>query len=428
MTLGDWERAAAMYLPLVAALAARLLNGRQPRQFASCLLSILWTVPSLLGLQIMNEHAHWWSFPEGSAASFRGMPLELFLGWVILWGLVPQLAFLRLGIGWSAVIMVAVDCVLMPACRAVVHLHTLWPVGEAAGVVLVLLPALCLGQWTREDTNLKKRAALQIATSGLLFLFLIPEIIFAFRPVNSWGPLLGLPRWLCQMGLQTILILAVPGIGAVLEFVERGQGTPIPYDPPRRLVTSGMYRYCANPMQMSCGLVMLAWAGLLRSGWMALAACVSLIYSAGIAEWDESEDLTLRFGQQWKDYRTAVKSWRLRWRPYFTGQPARIYIARDCGPCSEVRSWLEARTPKGLQIVDAEMLSAGSIKRMRYDPQDGSDTTDGVRAMGRALEHLNLGWAICGTALRLPGVWQLVQLLMDASGLGPREVRAAELS
>jgi len=49
---------------------------------------------------------------------------------------------------------------------------------------------------------------------------------------------------------------------------------------------------------------------------------------------------------------------------------------------------------------------------------------DGVRAMGRVLEHLNFGWALAGAMLRLPGVWHCVQLLMDASGLGPRELTA----
>jgi hypothetical protein len=34
----------------------------------------------------------------------------------------------------------------------------------------------------------------------------------------------------------------------------------------------------------------------------------------------------------------------------------------------------------------------------------------------------HLGWALAGAALRLPGVWQSVQLLMDASGLGPRDL------
>ncbi len=147
---------------------------------------------------------------------------------------------------------------------------------------------------------------------------------------------------------------------------------------------------------------------------------MSIVYGAGIAEWDEREDLARRFGEEWKKYRTEVRSWRLRWRPYHSGVSARIYVAATCGPCSEVRAWLEARRPVGLEIVDAEVLAAGSIRRMRYEAGDGGDAVEGVRAMGRALEHLHLGWALAGAALRLPGVWQGVQLVMDASGLGPR--------
>jgi hypothetical protein len=70
--------------------------------------------------------------------------------------------------------------------------------------------------------------------------------------------------------------------------------------------------------------------------------------------------------------------------------------------------------------MDAETLPSGSIRRLRYDPADGTPTVEGVRALGRALEHLHFGWAFCGTALRLPVLWQTIQLLMDASGLGPR--------
>jgi len=62
---------------------------------------------------------------------------------------------------------------------------------------------------------------------------------------------------------------------------------------------------------------------------------------------------------------------------------------------------------------------------MRYDPADGTECVEGVRALARVLEHLNAGWAYCGALLRLPGVWQLVQLVMDASGLGPRELERA---
>ena len=425
MTLSDWERAAAIYLPLMAALLGRWLNGPQPRQFASCLLSVLWTVPSLLLLQILNLHAGWWTFTDPALYALRGMPLELFAGWILLWCVVPSFALPRLGILPRAVVMIALDCLLMPACAAAVHLRRDWLVGEAVGVALVLLPALCLAEWTAKRTHLGSRAGLQTVTSGMLFLFLIPELIFAARPGSGWAPLLALPGWARQMAAQLLLFLAIPGLGAVLEFAERGGGTPIPYDPPQRLVTSGVYRFCANPMQVSCAVVMLAWAGLLRSEWMALAACVSVIYSAGLATWDEGDDLRQRFGEPWKEYRRAVGNWRWRWKPYHAGSPALVYIARTCRPCSSVRAWLEARHPLGLEITDAETLQAGSLRRMRYDPQDGTDSVDGVRALGRALEHLHLGWALCGTALRLPGVWQTVQLFMDASGLGPREIREA---
>jgi protein-S-isoprenylcysteine O-methyltransferase Ste14 len=418
---GDWERVAAIYMPLAIALLARLLRGKRPRQFAACLLSMLWVLPALLALQRLNAVEHWWSF-SGSAATLRGMPLELLLGWSFLWGLVPQLAFPDLGMVASASAMVAIDCFLMPLFTASVHLGSWWLLGEAVAVGMVLVPGLCLAQWTLRNSHLKGRAALQVITAGMLFLFFIPELCFAIRPGAGWTPLLQLPGWARQLGIQAILVMAIPGVGAVMEFVERGHGTPIPYDPPLRLVTSGIYRYIANPMQVSCAMVMVAWAGMLRNGWLTLAALLSVAYSAGIASWDEQDDLRRRFGKEWLDYRSLVRNWFPRWRPYHAGPLALLYIARSCEPCSRIGAWLEARKPLGLKIIDAESLPAGSIQRMRYEANDGTPQTEGVRAMGRALEHLSLGWAIAGAALRIPGIWHLVQLLMDASGLGPRTI------
>jgi protein-S-isoprenylcysteine O-methyltransferase Ste14 len=415
----DWEGAAAVYLPLTAALIARLLQGWRPRQFAACLLSLLWVLPALLAVQSVNVWAGWWNF-TGDGAPFHGMPVECFAGWVLLWGIVPQLAFPRLAIGWLAAIMVAADLAAMPLCKPLVRLEAYWLVGESVAVLVVLMPALCVARWTLNNEHLRARTAIQVATSGLLFLYLVPEIVFALKPGAGWSPLLQEAGWCRQMGIQTLLLISVPGVSAAMEFAERGRGTPIPYDPPQRLVTSGMYRYCANPMQMSCSVVMFLWAGMLQNAWLTLAAAAAAIYSAGIAQWDEREDLAHRFGSEWRDYRAAVRNWRVRWRPYQNGPCARIYIAGSCGPCSELRSWLEARKPVGLHFIDAEELLSGSIRRLRYDPADGSPTVDGVRAMGRALEHLNFGWAVAGASLRLPGIWQGVQLLMDAAGLGPR--------
>jgi hypothetical protein len=233
-------------------------------------------------------------------------------------------------------------------------------------------------------------------------------------------PLLSLPSWQRQVALQLIFLLAIPGLTAVQEFALRGRGTPIPYDPPQRLVTSGIYRYVANPMQLSCALVMFAWSALLRNPWLAAAAAVTLAYSAGIAAWDEGQDLGARFGALWQSYRAAVHNWLPRWRPYHAGPAARLYIDLSCAPCTQLQRWIEHRQPLGLTIADACRLPYGSIRRMRYDPADNTPPVEGIRALGRALEHLHLGWALAGAALRLPGICQFLQLLIDASGFGPR--------
>ena len=420
MTRSEVIRAGALYFPLVLSCIAGLVWGRKrPRMFPACLLSFLWTAPALLLLQQLNAAAGWWSFADGSAW-FSGMPLELYIGWGILWGIFPQIALQRLSLGVSVGMMVALDVLVMPLCHPLVVLGSRWLEGEAVAAALVLAPALCIARWTQRNAHLRFRVWLQIATSGGVFLYLLPEIAFAARPGRGWEALLAMPGWERQIALQLIAVLALPGVGAAMEFAERGGGTPIPFDPPMRLVTSGIYRYCANPMALSCAVVLLAWAAVLRNSLLLLSPVVSIVYSAGIAEWDEGEDMQRRFGEAWRTYRAAVRNWMPRWRPCHAGEPARLYVAASCGPCSELWRWIEAGRPVGLQILPAESLPYGSIWRMRYVQGDGTASVEGVRAMGRALEHLNLGWAIAGIALRLPLVWQFVQVVMDASGFGPR--------
>jgi protein-S-isoprenylcysteine O-methyltransferase Ste14 len=418
----EWTRVGILYFPITAALIAGLVNRGLRRQLASCLLSLLWAAPALLFVQQLNQHEGWWHF-AASTYAIESMPLEAFLGWTVFWGILPQLVFRRLPLGLSAAALIAADLVLMPLCTPLIELEPNWLIGELAAAFIVLVPALCIGRWTFEQSHLRFRVVMQISISALLFLYLIPEITFALRGGIGWAPLLQQPGWQLQLSLQGLFMIAVPGISAVFDFAERGNGTPIPYDPPSRMVTTGMYRYCANPMQMSCTAVVFVWALLLRSQWLLLAAAISGIYSAGIAEWDERQDLLQRFGVEWRNYRKEVRNWRFRWKPYHAGASARLFIASTCGPCRAIGNWLEHRRPIGLDLIAAESLPAGSIRRLGYDPGDGTPAVEGVRALGRALEHLNLGWAYAGAILRLPIMWRFIQLVMDVSGFGPRELR-----
>src|SRR4051812_19818137 len=93
----DLILAGALYFPLIFTGISALLWGRRKRMFAACLLSLLWTLAALLALQKLNGIAGWWSFTRASAW-FSGMPLELYFGWAIAWGILPQIVLRRLPI------------------------------------------------------------------------------------------------------------------------------------------------------------------------------------------------------------------------------------------------------------------------------------------------------------------------------------------
>ena len=175
-------------------------------------------------------------------------------------------------------------------------------------------------------------------------------------------------------------------------------------------------------MQIFCSLVLTAWGIMLHDLWVCAVGAIAVMYGAGIAQWDEGLDMKTRFGERWEQYGQNVKNSRLRWRPWHDPQlpAARLYVAEECGPCSEIRRWFESRRPVGLEIVAAEDHPSRDLQRITYDPMDGTEAEEGIRAFARGLEHLNLGWAYTGACMRLPLIRNVLQLLSDASGLGPQ--------
>lgn len=412
-----------LYFPITIAFLVAFVRRNRKRIFPAALLGFVWALPSLLAVQLLNLRFGWWRF-NALGGLFRGIPVDLYLGWAVLWGILPILSLNETGIAWVLAAFFGIDLILMPACSPVVALSHHWLTGEFVALSLVLVPAQLFARWTIKDTHVNARAFLHVLAAGGVFLFLIPEVVFAVRPGRRWDALLFQPAWLRNLELQAIALLGIVGVSAVQEFAQRGNGTPIPYDPPKRLVISGLYRYISNPMQLSCALVMTAWGCLLRNPWLAAAGIMPFLYSLGLAAWDESEDMRVRFGKPWDEYRHNVKAWRPRSTPWQApDRPlARLYVAETCGPCSEVRLWLESHDAVALQVVAAEDHPTRDLQRVTYDPMDGTDVDEGVGAFARALEHINLGWAFAGACLRLPGIKHLVQILLDASGLGPRVI------
>lgn len=416
-------RSLGLYIPILAGFLLAFLKPRPRRIFPAALLGFVWTLPTLLALQLLNRHFGWWQF-NAKGGIFRGMPVDLYIGWAVLWGILPVLAFNKTRVPSVVAIFFSIDLILMPACFPLVQLGPSWLTGELVALCFVLVPGQLFVRWTLHDTHLKARAALHVLSACGIFLFLIPEVVFAIRPGPGWTILVSGPTWLRSLALQGIVLLGVVGVSAVQEFAERGRGTPIPYDPPKKLVISGFYRYIANPMQFSCAMVMTAWGTLLRNPWVTAAGGMSFLYSLGLATWDEDDDMRVRHGKPWQDYRKNVHAWRLRLIPWHAPDraPARLYIAESCGPCSELRDWFKSHCAIALETVAAEDHPTRDLQRITYDPMDDTEVEEGVRAFARGLEHINLGWAFVGACLRMPGISHVVQLLIDGSGLGPQRI------
>ena len=148
------------------------------------------------------------------------------------------------------------------------------------------------------------------------------------------------------------------------------------------------------------------------------------LYSAGLAGWDEDEDLRQRFGDDWVAYRRGVRGWIPQFRPWHRPDrpAARLFVSEGCDMCRDVGRWFEQRGAGQLSVVPAETHPSGRLTRITYEPNDGSRDAAGIEAVARALEHVHLGWALLGFLLRVPMVCQLAQLLIDASGGEPRPI------
>lgn len=415
-------RAVALYVPILFALALVFWRRPSGRVLTGALLAFIWNLVWLVPLGRVAEYFGWFSFAS-FLPNFLGMPIDLWLGWALFWGAIPIL--LAPSRSWVlGLAVVWLDLALMPQMEPVVHLGQTWLVGELVGAALCLFPGLALGTWTANDRRLAARTCLQVAAFTALVVGLIPLAVIETRnlilPSELQSSLLVKGFLLFLFGIPLIL-----GASAVQEFVERGKGTPLPLDPPRVLVASGPYAYVANPMQLSITLVLGVLAVALRDEWFALGSAIAVAFSAGLAEWNENAQLRSRFGDRWLAYRSGVRNWWPRWTPIYSeltreDSTSQLYFAMTCDQCRSVGDWIARADPTGLEFVPAE-TSPIPLRRMTYVGYDGTRAT-GVAAFGRALEHINLGWAMLGWLIRLPILNPLIQLIVDASGGGPRDV------
>jgi protein-S-isoprenylcysteine O-methyltransferase Ste14 len=68
------------------------------------------------------------------------------------------------------------------------------------------------------------------------------------RPAAIEGPQI--------IGMITVSAGAAVALWCIFTFIWIGRGTPAPFDPPRRLVIRGPYRFVRNPMYLGAALAL----------------------------------------------------------------------------------------------------------------------------------------------------------------------------
>lgn len=109
-------------------------------------------------------------------------------------------------------------------------------------------------------------------------------------------------------GLLTLLGIFL-ALWCVLVFATAGRGTPAPFDPPRRLVIRGPYRFVRNPMYLGAGLVLVGAAVFFRSLALLAFAALLLALAHAFVRWFEEPRLRRSFGREYEEYCSRVRRW-----------------------------------------------------------------------------------------------------------------------
>jgi len=160
---------------------------------------------------------------------------------------------------------------------------------------------------------------------SLLSVFLLPVMVTAALPtylISTRGYAIGaglsmpLNIIVAAIGVAIAAVGLILAAGCMMRFFNDGDGTLAPWDPPRKLVVRGMYRYVRNPMISGVlGIVLgetIFFGSMPILKWFVFFAMMNAIYMPLF----EEPQLAERFGDDYRDYRRHVPRWIPRLTPW----------------------------------------------------------------------------------------------------------------
>ena len=144
---------------------------------------------------------------------------------------------------------------------------------------------------------------------NLLFMLVIPGTVGVYLPVwlgrrsdglHGWWTWLGLP--FVGLGLTILLI-------CIWDFMTKGEGTPFPLDPPKKLVTAQLYGYSRNPMYLGVMTMLTGWSVWYASYQVVLYSLAVFTAFHFFVKVIEEPYLKRQFGEAYEDYCRRVPRW-----------------------------------------------------------------------------------------------------------------------
>ena len=153
--------------------------------------------------------------------------------------------------------------------------------------------------------NVVVRSLVALALVASIFLVGVPYLLRFYGTGLQSDPLGGVGL----VGIVPIALGATVLSWCALTFALLGKGTPAPFDPPKVLVASGLYRVVRNPMYLGAELVLIGEAAVFESLTVLVYAAVLLLVFHLFLVYYEEPNLRRRFGVSYESYCEAVPRW-----------------------------------------------------------------------------------------------------------------------
>lgn len=96
---------------------------------------------------------------------------------------------------------------------------------------------------------------------------------------------------------------------SLILFEKIGKGTLAPWSPKEKLITTGPYRFCRNPMISGIFLILLAEGLFFRSVPILIWAFAFFIINLLFCKFHEEPFLEKKFGDEYRKYKSRVAGW-----------------------------------------------------------------------------------------------------------------------